>query len=140
MSQRTRASRSESDTSIQGSALVNPIFKYARTNNIPFLGLCYGLQLAVIEYARNSGFEYVKSWSDNRWSEGNVYRELGFVFESEKEKGASRGLEDGSVWPDYECVIRGKRISRHLAENMGLADLDLHKVYDCGKKRWSFKL
>ena len=26
---------------------------YARTNNIPFLGLCLGLQLAVIEYARN---------------------------------------------------------------------------------------
>jgi CTP synthase len=27
--------------------------KYARTHNIPFLGLCYGLQMAVIEYARN---------------------------------------------------------------------------------------
>jgi len=26
---------------------------YARNNNIPFLGLCYGLQLAVIEFARN---------------------------------------------------------------------------------------
>lgn len=27
--------------------------QYARTKNIPFLGLCYGLQMAVIEYARN---------------------------------------------------------------------------------------
>ncbi len=27
--------------------------KYARENKIPYLGLCYGLQLAVIEYARN---------------------------------------------------------------------------------------
>ncbi len=26
---------------------------YARENNIPFLGLCYGMQLAVIEYAKN---------------------------------------------------------------------------------------
>ena len=26
---------------------------YARENNIPFLGLCYGMQLAVIEYAEN---------------------------------------------------------------------------------------
>lgn len=26
---------------------------YARNNNIPFLGLCYGLQLAVVEFARN---------------------------------------------------------------------------------------
>ena len=27
--------------------------RYARENNIPFLGLCYGLQLAVVEYARD---------------------------------------------------------------------------------------
>ncbi|MBU1000343.1 CTP synthase [Patescibacteria group bacterium] len=26
--------------------------KYARENNIPFFGLCYGMQLAVVEYAR----------------------------------------------------------------------------------------
>ncbi|MBN2423317.1 CTP synthase [Candidatus Woesearchaeota archaeon] len=27
--------------------------KYARENNIPYLGLCYGMQLAIVEYARN---------------------------------------------------------------------------------------
>jgi CTP synthase len=27
--------------------------KFARENNIPFLGICFGLQLAVVEYARN---------------------------------------------------------------------------------------
>ncbi len=27
--------------------------QYARENNIPYLGLCFGLQLAIIEYARN---------------------------------------------------------------------------------------
>ena len=27
--------------------------EYARVNNIPYLGLCYGMQLAVVEYARN---------------------------------------------------------------------------------------
>ncbi|VVB81127.1 CTP synthase [uncultured archaeon] len=29
------------------------IIKHARENNIPFLGICYGLQLAVVEFARN---------------------------------------------------------------------------------------
>jgi CTP synthase len=27
--------------------------EYARVNKIPYLGLCYGMQLAVVEYARN---------------------------------------------------------------------------------------
>ena len=29
------------------------VIRYARENKIPFLGLCYGLQLAVVEFARN---------------------------------------------------------------------------------------
>ncbi len=29
------------------------VIEYARKNKLPFLGLCYGLQLAVVEYARN---------------------------------------------------------------------------------------
>lgn len=29
------------------------VINYARRNNIPFLGICYGFQLAAIEYARN---------------------------------------------------------------------------------------
>ncbi len=29
--------------------------KYARENNIPYLGLCYGMQMATIEFARNVG-------------------------------------------------------------------------------------
>ena len=27
--------------------------KFARENNIPFLGICFGMQLATVEYARN---------------------------------------------------------------------------------------
>lgn len=29
------------------------IIEYCRKNNVPFLGICYGLQLAVVEFARN---------------------------------------------------------------------------------------
>ena len=29
------------------------VIRYVRENNIPFLGICYGLQLAVVEFARN---------------------------------------------------------------------------------------
>ncbi|MCC7574189.1 CTP synthase [Candidatus Woesearchaeota archaeon] len=40
--------------------------KLARENKIPFLGLCYGMQLAVIEHARN-----VLGWSDANSAEIN---------------------------------------------------------------------
>lgn len=40
---------------------------YARKNNIPFLGLCYGMQLAVIEFARNvCGLEGANSTEINK--------------------------------------------------------------------------
>ncbi|MFW6449934.1 MAG: CTP synthase [Nanoarchaeota archaeon] len=37
-------------TGVEGK--INAI-KYARENDIPYLGLCYGMQLAVVEFARN---------------------------------------------------------------------------------------
>ncbi|MFZ2038388.1 MAG: CTP synthase [Minisyncoccia bacterium] len=40
--------------------------KYARENNIPYFGLCYGMQLMVIEYARN-----VLGWKDANTAEIN---------------------------------------------------------------------
>ncbi|HNV96582.1 MAG TPA: CTP synthase, partial [Bacteroidales bacterium] len=41
--------------------------KYARENNIPFLGICLGMQIAVIEFARNVlGFKEAHSTEMNR--------------------------------------------------------------------------
>ncbi len=58
--------------------------KYARENNIPFLGICFGMQLAVIEIARNllkakniSSSEFNDKKSENiiglmtEWKKGN---------------------------------------------------------------------
>jgi len=38
--------------------------KYARTNNVPYLGICYGMQLATIEFAKN-----VLGWKDANTTE-----------------------------------------------------------------------
>ncbi len=43
-------------TGIEGKIKV---IEYARKNKIPYFGLCYGMQLAVVEYARN-----VVGWKD----------------------------------------------------------------------------
>ncbi len=41
--------------------------KFARENNIPFLGICLGMQMAVIEYARN-----ILGWKDANSTEMNI--------------------------------------------------------------------
>ncbi|MEM3341982.1 MAG: gamma-glutamyl-gamma-aminobutyrate hydrolase family protein, partial [Thermoplasmata archaeon] len=38
---------------VRGSEGKIRAIKYARENNIPFLGVCFGMQLAVVEFARN---------------------------------------------------------------------------------------
>ena len=38
---------------LRGSFGKKMAIKYARENNIPYLGICFGMQLAVIEYAQN---------------------------------------------------------------------------------------
>lgn len=45
-----------------GAEGVIAAIRYARENGVPFLGLCYGMQLAVVEYARNvAGIEDASS-------------------------------------------------------------------------------
>ena len=40
--------------------------KYARENNVPFLGICLGMQMAIVEYARNVlGYEDANSFELN---------------------------------------------------------------------------
>ena len=88
------------------------------------------------KYAKQNGYKQIISWSDNRWSEGNVYKQLGFTFESQREKG--KGLSDGSIWPDFYYAYNGKLHTRSASKNIDITKAN--KVYDCGKKRWSFKL
>lgn len=51
------------ETGIEGKLAV---IKYARENKIPYFGLCYGMQLMTIEYARN-----VLGWKDANTAEIN---------------------------------------------------------------------
>jgi hypothetical protein len=87
-------------------------------------------------YAKQNGYKRLVSWSDNRWSEGNVYKQLGFTFESQRDKG--KGLSDGSIWPDFYYAFKGELYTRSASKNIDISKSN--KIYDCGKKRWSYKL
>lgn len=47
--------------------------EYVRKNNVPFLGICLGMQAAVVEYARNiCGIKQANSEEFTKDSEHNV--------------------------------------------------------------------
>jgi len=79
----------------------------------------------------------VISWSDNRWTQGNIYKNTGFIMEAE-------------YGPDYSYISKSK-IIRHpkqmmqkkkigCPENMTEKEFclskGLYRIYDCGKKKW----
>lgn len=81
-------------------------------------------------------FDRCVSWSDNRWSDGNVYQKLGF-------------LCDTHLPPDYIYLGKnGKIIHKQSAtkQKLGAApgqseheraiELGMTRVWDCGKVRW----
>lgn len=66
--------------------------KYARENRMPFLGLCYGLQMAVIEWARNkAGMEKANTTEIDA---NTAYPVIDFLPEQRgvKDKGANQRL------------------------------------------------
>ena len=97
---------------------------------------------ACIEYCKNNHIKNIISWSDNRWSDGKVYKNIGFTLESE-------------LKPDYYYVDTKnpkKRISKqsqkksnsNCPENMTELEWaksrELSRIWDCGKTRWNYKL
>lgn len=87
--------------------------KYTRENNIPFLGICLGLQMAVVEYARNvCGLDVHSSeMFDNEEEKAGKQCIIDFIpgQENIKKKGGTMRL--GS----YECHIQGDNTQSTLA-------------------------
>jgi len=82
------------------------------------------------------------SWSDNRWSQGNVYKKLGFELEEE--------LPPDYSYFDYKNGAKKGRVSKQsqqknktncpkdLTEKEWSLQNGLWRIWDCGKKRWVF--
>jgi CTP synthase len=77
--------------------------QYARTHNIPYFGLCYGMQLLVIEYARN-----VLGLKDANTREVNPNTKniIIDVMEDQKEKIAMKKLGGSMRLGAYDAVLK----------------------------------
>ena len=100
--------------------------KHARENNIPYLGICLGMQLAVIEYARNVCG--IKNAVSEEWQkEGTSENVIIFMPEGDKNKmgGTMRlGIREthfqiGSEWSKLRTLYSSSRSKRILLNGHG---------------------
>jgi predicted GNAT family N-acyltransferase len=95
---------------------------------------------ACVAYCKKNNIKNIISWSDNRWSNGNIYKNLGFIWQEDLD-------------PDYSYVNSKnpkKRLSKQSQKksNTGcpkeISELDwaksrgLSRIWDCGKTRWIY--
>lgn len=76
------------------------VIKYARENNLPFLGLCLGMQCAVIEYARNVAG--LKGANSAEFDENAQYPVIDLMMEQKNVKGYGGTMRLGA----YDCILK----------------------------------
>lgn len=76
------------------------VIRYARENNVPFLGLCLGMQCAVIEFARN--VVGLKNANSTEFDEGTNYPVIDIMLEQKNIEGMGGTMRLGQ----YECHLK----------------------------------
>src|SRR5574344_1119571 len=74
--------------------------RYARENNLPFLGLCLGMQCAVIEYARD--VVGLKDANSKEFDETAAHPVIDLMLEQKNVKGYGGTMRLGA----YDCIIK----------------------------------
>ncbi len=98
--------------------------QYARENNLPFLGICLGMQMAVIEYARNvMGLEGAHS---TEMEEGTPYPVIALMDEQKKVKNKGGTMRLGA----YPCTIVEGSLAHKLYNDTQISERHRH--------RWEF--
>ena len=107
--------------------------KYARENNIPYLGICLGMQTAVIEFARN-----VLNWSDANSGEFDAESEHKVIDLMLEQK----GIEDmgGTMrLGAYPCKIRKDTIMERAYGKKEIAERHRHRYEFNNEFRTNFE-
>ena len=96
---------------------------------------------AAIEYAKMNGYKKIVSWSDNRWSWGNVYEKLNFQLEIElpadysyvhlKNPDSKRKSKQSMQKSNIGCP-------KDMTEKDFALTLGYSRIWDCGKKRFIY--
>ena len=95
--------------------------KYARENNIPFLGICLGMQMAVVEFARNVlGIKDADSEEFNKETENQVIH----IMEEQKKVNKKGGTMRLGAYP---CIIKENTLAQKLYGENEISERHRHR-------------
>ncbi len=94
---------------------------YARTNNIPFLGICLGMQLAIVEFARNvAGLKDADSIEFNNETSNPV---ISLMSEQREVVNIGGTLRLGA----YPCILKENTLALELYKSQEIYERHRHR-------------
>ena len=102
--------------------------KYARENKIPFLGICFGMQMAIIEFARNK-LKIKKAGSSE--IDKKCYPVVGLINEWDKNgkivKGTDKNLGGTMRLGLYEAKLRNNSAINRIYKSISIKERHRHR-------------
>ncbi len=100
------------------------VIEYAREHNIPYFGLCYGMQLLVIEYARNVlGLKDANTREVNPTAKNIIID----VMEDQKEKIATKKLGGSMRLGAYDAVLKKGTVAAKAYNKTEISERHRHR-------------
>ena len=102
--------------------------KYARKNKIPFLGICYGMQMAIIEFARNQ--LNIKNATSSEFDKKGLPI-IGLINEWNKGgkiiKGTDKNLGGTMRLGSYDSVLKDKSLIKKIYKSKLIKERHRHR-------------
>ena len=102
--------------------------RYARVNNIPFLGICYGMQMAIIEFARNK--LKIKNATSSEFDKKGISI-VGLMNEWDKDgkkvKGTDKDLGGTMRLGSYDAKLKEKSLIRKIYKTKTIKERHRHR-------------
>ncbi len=100
------------------------VVEFARVNKIPYFGLCYGMQMMVIEYARNVlGLKDANTSEVNPKSKNKVID----IMESQKDKLAHHDYGGTMRLGEYKAILKDGTIAREAYGSKKVIERHRHR-------------
>jgi len=102
--------------------------KYARQNKIPFLGICFGMQMSIIEFARNK--LKIKKATSSEFGKGGIPI-IGLINEWNKDgkiiKGTDKNLGGTMRLGLYEAILKDNSLIKNIYKSKSIKERHRHR-------------